>query len=213
MGLAWSTLRHINMNRNDRRISLATNFRLGFAILASVYLLAGCSSDPSPWSQSSSPWGNKDASTEEVAAEEVAPEPNAFVEPVIAPEEAYTPIEPVVAKPVEPVEMEEPVVEAAPARQVAMATGGDIASQPAGYFAVQVCASRTIKQLSTFAKRHNLSDQWTAQTTVRGETWYVLLEGVYATRDEAKNALARVSGQVDTRPWIRTIGSLQAVMQ
>ena len=191
---------------------MATNFRLGFAILASIYLLAACSSDPSPWSQSSSPWGNKDAQSEEVAAEEVAPEPNAFVEPVIAPEEAYTPIEPVVAQPVMPVVMEEPVVEAAPARQVAMATGGDIASQPAGYFAVQVCASRTMKQLATFAKRHNLSDQWTAQTTVRGETWFVLLEGVYATREEARDALSRVSGQVDTRPWIRSVGSLQAVM-
>lgn len=196
---------------------MATHLKLGFAVLASVYLMAGCSSDPSPWSQSSSPWGNKDAQTEEVATEEVAPvaeEQNAFVEPVIQADSANAPVEPVVAEPALPemVMLDEPVVAKSPARQN-MAAGGDLSSQPADYFAVQVCASRSMKQLGTFAKRHNLSAQWTAQTTVKGETWYVLLEGVYATRDEAKAALAQVSGQVDTRPWIRSIGSLQAVMQ
>lgn len=199
---------------------MATNLRHGFTILASLYLLAGCSSDPSPWSQPASPWGDKTAQDEEVAMD-TAPEQNAFIEPVIQSDAAYTPIEPagvaaiapVEAEPIVPDVVEEPVVAARPAKKGNLAAGGDIYSQPAGYFAVQVCASRTMKQLSTFAKRHNLSDQWTAQTTVRGETWYVLLEGVYATREEAREALSRVSGQVDTRPWIRTIGSLQAVMR
>jgi DamX protein len=190
-------------------MSLTTYLKPAVVIFAGAYLLAACASDPSPWSQSSSPWGDKNGQTEEVAAEEVAPaaEQTEFVEPV--PE----PVEAVAAEPIAPeVVMAEPVMAETPVTH-STAAGGDLASQPPGYFAVQVCASRSMKQLAGFAKRHNLSDQWTAQTTVKGETWFVLLEGVYATRAEAQDAKMRVSSQVDTRPWIRTMSSLQAAMQ
>lgn len=205
---------------------MAIYHKHGFVILAGAYLLAACSSNPSPWSQQSSPWGNKSGQAEEVATEEPAPaagEQYAFVEPMPQADAAYAPVEPANVVADEPVAAEprlpesemimpEPAAEA-PATNNQAVTGGDLHGQPAGYFAVQVCASRTMKQLTGFAKRHNLSDQWTAQTTVGGETWYVLLEGIYATRAEARDALARVNTQVDTRPWIRTVGSLQAVMQ
>ena len=97
--------------------------------------------------------------------------------------------------------------------RVSGAVANDLQNQPADFFAVQVCASRSMKQLNSFAKHYNLSTQWTAQTNVGGETWYVLLEGVYATRSEAAQALSLMKSQVDTGPWIRTMGSLQAVMQ
>ncbi|MDQ1363473.1 MAG: DamX protein [Pseudomonadota bacterium] len=189
---------------------MAIYLKRGLVILAGAYMLAACSSSPSPWSQSSSPWGDKNSQAEPapVAAEE---EKSSFVEPVPQAEAAYAPVEPVAVAAVEPVAVET-IAEAAPVTNQ-VATGNDLRSQPATSFAVQVCASRSMKQLAGFAKRHNLSDQLTAQTTVKGETWFVLLEGVYATRDEARQAQTRVSGQVSTKPWIRTIGSLHAVMQ
>ena len=183
-------------------------------ILVSTYLLAACSSSPSPWSESASPWGSK-SDQQEVVAEDPAvdAEQYTFVEPI--PEPVMI-AEPVVPKPVvmEPVEMEPvmSVVEPAPVSRKRV-VANDLQNQPADFFAVQVCASRSMKQLNNFAKHYNLSTQWTTQTNVGGETWYVLLEGVYATRSEAAQALSLMKSQVDTGPWIRTMGSLQAVMQ
>jgi DamX protein len=196
---------------------LATYLKHGFVILVGAGLLAACSSQPSPWSQSSSPWGNKNSQADEVVVDDTS----TFVEPMPTSDAAVEPIEPVdvgvgepiVAEPVVPeVVMAEPEADAAPVTNN-VAVGGDLRSLPGSNFAVQVCASRSMKQLAGFAKRHQLSDQWMAQTSVKGETWFVLLEGVYATRAEARQALERVSGQVDTKPWIRSVGSLQAVMQ
>lgn len=197
---------------------MATYLKHVFVILASAWLLSACSTEPSPWSQSSSPWGNKNDQAEEVVVEEgaQAAEQTAFVEPVPQAESAYAPVEPVAVAAYEPVAAEPIMADSAAAEAPVtnnVAIGGDLRSQPATYFAVQVCASRSMKQLAGFARRHKLSDQLTAQTTVKGETWFVLLEGVYTTRDEARQALTRVGGQVDTRPWIRTVGSIQAVMQ
>lgn len=178
-------------------------------VLAGSVLLAACASSPSPWSESSSPWGKQSDQPEVVAAEPVA-EHNSFVEPVVEPEVAK-PIEVIEPEPIHEV-AQSPVIEEAPVMQD-KAVAGDLHSQPGGHFAVQVCASRTMKQLNGFARRHSLSTQWTTQTNVKGETWFVLLEGVYATRAEADQALSQMKNQVDTRPWIRTMSSLQAVMK
>ncbi len=89
---------------------------------------------------------------------------------------------------------------------------GNLAAQSADAFVVQVVASSTKKQLSDFARKHQLSDEWVAETSVNGKVWHVLLLGVYPDRAAAEQALKTVK-DLDTRPWIRTIGSLQAVMR
>ncbi len=192
--------------------------KLGLILLvAGVVGLAACSSKPSPWTQQSSPWAKGEA---EAPAEEVQPmadEQSPFVDQA-ATEESMSgamvmeesieplPMEPVEAVEPEPVESmaEEPVMEAGAA--------GDIHSQPPGYYAVQLVASSNMKNLTAFTRRHNLSDQWVAETNVGGRTWFVLLSGVYATREEANAALADARAMLDTGPWIRTVGSLQSVM-
>ena len=189
-----------------------THLKHGLLVLAGVYILAACSSSPSPWSEPSSPWGDKSGQSEAVAEESAEPaEQYAFVEPVPEPEEIATPTESAEPEPVVQ-DRVSPEVERSPVTRN-QAEAGNLRGQPAEYFAVQVCASRSMKQLNGFAKRHNVSTEWTAQTSVNGETWYVLLEGIYATRGEAAQALSLIKSEVDTRPWIRTVGSLQAVMQ
>lgn len=200
---------------------MVTHLKHGFVILVGAWLLAACSSTPSPWSQSSSPWGDKNNQAEEVVADDAASaadEQSSFVEPMPTADAVVAPIEPVAVDEGQAIASEsamplmaEAAADDAPVTNNA-ALGGDLRSQPSGYFAVQVCASRSMKQLAGFARRHQLPDQWMAQTSVKGETWFVLLEGVYATRAEARQALARVGNEVDTKPWIRTVGSLQAVM-
>jgi septal ring-binding cell division protein DamX len=195
---------------------------LGLILMASAVVgLSACSSKPSPWTQQSSPWSNRDAQVEEAPVEDMQPmaeEQSPFVdqaaanesmmeaEPVGAMVEEELPMVPPMEEPMmvdEPMMVEEPMM---------MASGGDIRSQPPGYFAVQVVASSSMKNLLAFAKRNGFSEQWTAETNVNGVTWYVLLQGIYPTMADAKAALAEVSANLDTRPWIRSVGSLQSVM-
>ena len=195
---------------------------IGLAMLVGTFIgLSACSSKPSPWTQQSSPW----ASREDVAQEPVEAEPMPAEESLAANEAMMAEPEPVgmagAMEPVEELPMEPPVMDepepvmempAEPVTQPAMAASGDIRSQPANHYAVQVVASSSMENLMNFAKVNGLSDQWTAETMVNGKTWYVLLQGIYATKAEADAALSAAQSRFDTQPWIRTVGSLQSVM-
>ncbi len=189
-------------------------------VLAGGIALSACSSKPSPWSESSSPW-------EERAQQE--PEPLAIdqIEPVVVQEETIEPVEYVSAEdspayvegqstieePPMDEPMEEPVTESEPMLEdePAAVTGGGLAAQPSNMYVVQVVASSSMDQLNFFASQNQLSDEWVAETVVDGKTWFVLMSGVYATKDEAEQALTGLQ-ELGTDPWIRTVGSVQAVM-
>jgi len=200
------------------------------ALLASVLTLTvalgACSSKPSPWSEQSSPWAENKSEAEVTAedaqaamVEEVVPAADEVPAPWVAEPEAT-----VAAATVDDMARPEPMMEElAPAPMMepmemaaepAMAAAGSIMSQPADYFVVQVCASSGMDKLMAFARSNDLPDQWTAQTTVNGKTWYVLMLGVYPTKAEADAALSFVRDKnLSTQPWIRTVGSVQMVAQ
>lgn len=118
-----------------------------------------------------------------------------------------TPIEPM-----EPVadSMQEPAMMDAPADAMGESSAASsISAAPANHYTVQVVAASSMDKLTAFANTHNFSTDLTAQTTVNGRTWYVLLAGTYATLSEAKDALASIQYKVNTSPWIRRVGSLQ----
>ena len=178
------------------------------AVVSMAVLLGACSSKPSPWSQQGSPWAGK-------------PEP---VENAVAPVEETQPVSDVVEE--EPAWIVEPEASAAAASVDDMAKpepvmdstvsvmAGNIMSQPAEYYVVQVCASSSMDKLMSFARNNNLPEQWTVQTNVGGKVWHVLMLGVYPTRAEAETALSFVRDKnLSTQPWIRTVGSVQAVAQ
>jgi len=200
----------------DRTLTLLSKqiLLITLALVGSMALTA-CSSKPSPWSESSSPWESR----EEQAAE---PEPLAIdeIEPVAVQEDT---IEPAGFIPEEDTStyveaqsnfeeppMDEPVAEPMMEEQPA-AVGGGLAAQPASMYAVQVVASSSMDQLNFFASQNQLSDEWVAETVVDGRTWFVLMSGVYATKDEAEQALSGLT-ELGTEPWIRTVGSVQSVM-
>ncbi|MFK5951093.1 MAG: SPOR domain-containing protein [Methylococcales bacterium] len=188
-------------------------------VLAGTVALAACSSKPSPWSESSSPWDGR-------AEQSAEPEPLAIdqIEPAYQEEETIEPIGFVAAEDnTAMVEseamMEEPMMdpmsEPEPEQQMIeepmMSVGGGLAAQPAGMFAVQVVASSSMDQLNFFARQNQLSDEWVAETMVDGKVWFVLMSGVYATKSDAEQALLGLQ-ELGTDPWIRTVGSVQAVM-
>ena len=202
----------------------------GMSVLALgvIFALGACASKPSPWSQQASPWDNRqDSEQEVVAADQMEAEPQSPFSSDAEMVESSGIAEPVAEEAI----MEEPVGTEAEVEAMAMAepepepmmeepepmmaetvVGGDLNSQPPGYFAVQVVASSNMENLKAFAQRNQLSDEWVAETSVNGKTWFVLLQGVYPTMSEAKAALEQASATLDTSPWVRSVGSLQAVM-
>lgn len=193
----------------------------GMSVLALgvVFALGACASKPSPWSQQASPWDSREVTQEEVPMDEMAADQSPFVDDAASLESSG------IAGPMdEGMPMEEPMMdesmmeesagmEAEPEPVMASAfIGGSINSQPPGYYALQVVASSSMENLRAFSTRHQISDQWVAETSVNGKTWFVLLQGIYPTMNEAKDALMQVSPNIETIPWIRSVGSLQAVM-
>jgi len=171
-------------------------------VLVGGVALTACSSKPSPWTESSSPWDER--AQNEPVEEGVEPVED---DGLAAMEEEPLPVdnEFVVEEPLpepEPMMVEEPEP---------VMSGGGLAAQPAGNYAVQVVASSSMEQLRFFANQYQLSDEWVAETTVNGKVWYILMLGVYETKAEAEQALVNVQ-DLETQPWIRTIGSVQAVM-
>lgn len=168
---------------------LSTKLLLLFFMLG---ILTACSSKPSPWAETSSPWDEPKTDNQQ----EMIDEP-AMIEDMDAPMG--------IAGMDESAMVETTIVAAQP-------QAGDLRSLPTNYFTVQVCASSSMENLRYFARQHNLSDQWMARTNVNGKNWYILLLGVYPTRGEAVSALASVRNRLDTTPWVRSMGSLQAVL-
>ncbi|MFW2374268.1 MAG: SPOR domain-containing protein [Gammaproteobacteria bacterium] len=156
-------------------------------------ILTACSGKPSPWAEKSSPWGDESADQQGVSDEVVGANEPAMIEDMVG------------VAGMDDATMVESTVNVMP-------QAGDLRSVPANYFTVQVCASSSMENLRFFARQHNLSAQWAARTNVNGKNWYVLLLGVYPTRGEAVSALADVRNRLDTTPWVRSMGSLQAVM-
>lgn len=216
-------MRKYSKYKNGRKTLDKLTKNLGLILLATgVIGLSACSSKPSPWSQqSSSPWA-KGGEVQEPADDAMAEQQSPYIDQ--APMDESMAMEPMDAGAdgmpyAEPVETSEPLPMqpaemAEPQHMGSMMAGpaGDIAAQPPGYYAVQLVASSSMKNLKAFTRRYNLSDQWVAETMVNGKNWFVLLSGVYATREEANAALADARAKLDTRPWVRTVGSLQAVM-
>ena len=194
----------------DRTLTLVSKKLLPITLaLVGGVLLTACSSKPSPWSESSSPWDSREqtAGAEPSELDEIQPV-SLDAEPMglAAMEEEIVPMEEVAPVMEEPVMMEPVQEEIMP-----MSAGSSLAEVPASHFAVQVVASSTMENLTAFANQYQLSDQWVAETTVEGRVWYVLMLGVYPSKVEAEQALGSVQS-METQPWIRTVGSLQAVM-
>lgn len=164
-------------------IQLITSSVKPLLLSALLVVLTACANKPSPWAEESG------------FTDEVMEEP-AMIEDMGGP---------VGIAGMDEASMTESTMTAEP-------QAGDLNSVPANYFTVQVCASSSMENLRFFARQHDLSDQWAARTNVNGKNWYVLLLGVYPTRGEAASALAGVRNRLDTAPWIRSLGSLQAVL-
>lgn len=206
------------------------------ATLSVVTLLAACepvNESSSPWVKSDSPWGKRTAAVTDSAE---APAADAYKQELANIDagtsgdmelgyqaEAVTssvPAEEFVVEEIAPAPVAKPVVAKQPkpekAAPVAVAeasdAGGDFRNIAGNYYTVQVIASVDEKSVYAFASKHQLSTRYIVPTVRGGTTWHVLLLDVYPTKAAAKSALEYASGTLPTKPWIRTVASVQQLM-
>ncbi|SFE31295.1 DamX protein [Phytobacter palmae] len=106
-----------------------------------------------------------------------------------------------------------PAATAAPAASTNVATGnvGSLKSAPADHYTLQLSSSSNYNNLNAWAKKENLKNFVVYQTTRNGQPWYVLVSGVYASKDDAKRAVAALPSDVQAKnPWAKPIHQVQA---
>jgi len=84
---------------------------------------------------------------------------------------------------------------------------------PEQFYAAQLLAVSTKKQIEDFVIAQDLYNMSAARIERDGQFLYVLLLGVYETEDNARLAVASMPEEVQQmKPWVRPIGGLQEAM-
>lgn len=187
-------------------------------IAGAAIVLHGCASEPAPWTKSESPWDQRrDAAAEAPAADIYKADLEMPVESADEVELSYQAgsvesFAPEAAVDAEPVEVEAVIVQDE-MYDSAPAVGGSIMEQPAGYYTIQLIASVDIDRVYRFAEQNQISTQYIVPTVRDGVTWHVLLLDVYPDYSSAVAARDEIAPILTTQPWIRSVGSVQKLMQ
>lgn len=102
---------------------------------------------------------------------------------------------------------------AAPAAGGATVTGdaSAIKGAPGSHYTLQLSSSSNSANLNAWAKKENLQHYMVYQTVRNGQPWYVLVSGVYASKDEAKRAVSTLPADVQAKnPWAKPIHQVQS---
>lgn len=154
-----------------------------------------------------SPWSKKHAELKKQAAEEVVIDTPVIETPVVEPVAVAEP-EPVVlepvAMPVETVIESESYIEE-------VAQDDSIWSVPSDHFAVQVYASSSTDNMDRYKVNNGLEDLTSIKTDRNGQPIYVLIS-LHEDRSSANEAAENLELIVGSKPWVRSVGSLQAVV-
>lgn len=95
---------------------------------------------------------------------------------------------------------------AAPNKSAAAGAGSSIQNASASHFTLQLSGASRPDTLKAYAQQHNLTHSWVYETKRDGKSWYVLVNGVYASSSEAKQAIATLPADVQAKkPWVKPI--------
>lgn len=88
---------------------------------------------------------------------------------------------------------------------------GELKSAPSGHYTLQLSSSSNYNNLNGWAKKENLKNYVVYETTRNGQPWYVLVTGVYASKEEAKRAVSTLPADVQAKnPWAKPLHQVQA---
>ena len=151
-----------------------------------------------------SPWSKKHAELKKQAsAEEVVIDAPVIVEAVVA-----APVE--LAPTYEPPSYEPPTYEPPMAAEEVKPDDGILAI-PSSHYAVQVYASSSTDNMDKYKSNNGLEDLTAVKTDRNGAPVYVLIS-LHEDRTSANEAASNLEQIVGSKPWVRSVGSLQAVV-
>ncbi|MBV8044209.1 cell division protein DamX [Pluralibacter sp.] len=88
---------------------------------------------------------------------------------------------------------------------------GSLKSAPSGHYTLQLSSSSNYDNLNSWAKKVNLKSYVVYQTTRNGQPWYVLVSGMYPTKEDAKRAVATLPADVQAKnPWAKPLHQVQS---
>jgi len=88
---------------------------------------------------------------------------------------------------------------------------GSLKAASSSNYTLQLSSSSNYDNLNAWAKKSNLKNYVVYQTTRNGQPWYVLVSGIYASKDEAKRAVSTLPADVQAKnPWAKPIHQVQA---
>ncbi|MDR9892619.1 cell division protein DamX [Pseudenterobacter timonensis] len=88
---------------------------------------------------------------------------------------------------------------------------GALTSASSDNYTLQLSSSSNYDNLNNWAKKSNLKNFVVYQTTRNGQPWYVLVSGVYGSKEEAKRAVSTLPADVQAKnPWAKPIHQVQA---
>ncbi|EGI9329534.1 cell division protein DamX [Salmonella enterica subsp. enterica serovar Senftenberg] len=88
---------------------------------------------------------------------------------------------------------------------------GALKSAPSSYYTLQLSSSSNYDNLNGWAKKENLKNYVVYETTRNGQPWYVLVTGMYASKEDAKRAVSTLPADVQAKnPWAKPLHQVQA---
>lgn len=100
---------------------------------------------------------------------------------------------------------------AAPTGPAVTGDASAIKGAPGSHYTLQLSSSSNSANLNAWAKKENLQHYMVYQTVRNGQPWYVLISGVYASKDEAKRAVSTLPADVQAKnPWAKPIHQVQS---
>ncbi|EPN7556766.1 cell division protein DamX [Salmonella enterica subsp. enterica serovar Sandiego] len=88
---------------------------------------------------------------------------------------------------------------------------GALKSAPSSHYTLQLSSSSNYDNLNGWAKKENLKNYVVYETTRNGQPWYVLVTGMYASKEDAKRAVSALPADVQAKnPWAKPLHQVQA---
>ncbi|MCS2157389.1 cell division protein DamX [Scandinavium sp. H11S7] len=88
---------------------------------------------------------------------------------------------------------------------------GSLKTAPGSQYTLQLSSSSNYDNLNNWARKENIQKYVVYQTTRNGQPWYVLVSGMYATKDDAKRAVAALPANVQAKnPWAKPLHQVQS---
>ncbi len=136
--------------------------------------------------------------------------------PAKAPQQtaAATPAKAPAATPKAPAATTAPAASAPAAAAATGVSAGNVSalkSAAGSNYTLQLSSSSNFNNLNAWAKKENLQNFVVYETKRNGQPWYVLVSGVYGSKDEAKRAVSALPSDVQAKnPWAKPIHQVQS---